>query len=70
LTNSRRFAPVVFNQTSVLINNQTRRFASSLEVKPDEQQAIDLNDKNKRLGVDMTFNEQKHAYVLTFPWNF
>jgi hypothetical protein len=23
-----------------------------------------------RLGVDQKFDAQKHAYVLTFPWNF
>lgn len=25
---------------------------------------------NARLGVDTEFSQQKHAYVLTFPWNF
>ena len=25
---------------------------------------------NKRVGADSEFDEQKHAYVLTFPWNF
>jgi len=28
------------------------------------------SDKNRRLGVDTEFSEQKHGYVLTFPWNF
>ena len=35
-----------------------------------EDSAVELEQKNKKLGVDMVFNEQKHAYVLTFPWNF
>jgi len=39
------------------INSQIRSYATSLEVKPEEQKAIDLNEKNKRLGVDTTFNE-------------
>jgi hypothetical protein len=25
---------------------------------------------NARVGADETFNERKHAYVLTFPWNY
>jgi hypothetical protein len=29
-----------------------------------------LDSRNKKLGVDTVFNQQKHAYVLTFPWNF
>ena len=31
---------------------------------------VDLRDENARLGVDTEFSQQKHAYVLTFPWNF
>ena len=41
-----------------------------MEVKKTEETHIDLDERNKRLGVDMAFSEQKHAYVLTFPWNF
>ena len=29
-----------------------------------------MADMNARLGVDTEFNTKKHAYVLTFPWNF
>ena len=29
-----------------------------------------LESKNARLGIDSQFDSQKHAYVLTFPWNF
>lgn len=25
---------------------------------------------SQRVGADLTFSEKKHAYVLTFPWNF
>jgi hypothetical protein len=38
--------------------------------KPDDSTTLDLDQRNKRLGVDTKFSEQKHAYVLTFPWNF
>lgn len=47
-----------------------RSFATDIEVKKPEEQAIDVDQRNKRLGVDTVFSEQKHAYVLTFPWNF
>jgi len=29
-----------------------------------------LESEYARIGVDSQFSEQKHAYVLTFPWNF
>lgn len=48
---------------------QVRSF-SQLETRKVEEQVIDVDERNRRLGVDMQFNEQKHAYVLTFPWNF
>ena len=35
-----------------------------------QQSDVDLRDENKRLGIDTEFSTQKHAYVLTFPWNF
>ena len=52
-------------------NTQRRQFASAeLELKKKEENALDIDQRNKRLGIDMKFSEQKHAYVLTFPWNF
>lgn len=36
---------------------QQRYFADSLEVKKAEDTQIDLDERNKRLGVDMTFSE-------------
>lgn len=47
-----------------------RSFADSLEVKQQEDKQLDIDSERKRIGVDMQFSEQKHAYVLTFPWNF
>jgi hypothetical protein len=41
-----------------------------LEVKQQAETPEDPVERNRRLGVDMVFSEQKHAYVLTFPWNF
>ena len=29
-----------------------------------------MAEYNFKVGADQTFNEKKHAYVLTFPWNF
>ena len=47
-----------------------RTFSSTgIELK-QEGGALELDQVNKRLGVDTEFNKQKHAYVLTFPWNF
>ena len=47
-----------------------RSFAAEVEVKKPEPKEVDLEALNKKLGVDTKFNESKHAYVLTFPWNF
>ncbi len=67
----RRFLPLVAQRAN-LLNKQVpvRQFASELEVKKAEESAVELDLKNKKLGVDMQFSEQKHAYVLSFPWNF
>ena len=63
--------PLLSTARSLQVQSLPRRFyATEIEVKKHEESAIDLNEKNRKLGVDMTFNEQKHAYVLTFPWNF
>jgi hypothetical protein len=35
-----------------------RRYnATSIEVKKQEETAVDVEQKNRKLGVDMTFNE-------------
>jgi len=65
---SRRLLPAAA-RASIVAGNR-RAFATEIEVKKKEESAVDLDQKNKRLGVDTTFSEQKHAYVLTFPWNF
>jgi hypothetical protein len=63
--------PLLTTARSLQGQSLPRRFyATEIEVKKQEESAVDLNEKNRKLGVDMTFSEQKHAYVLTFPWNF
>jgi hypothetical protein len=47
-----------------------RNFATDIEIKKKEEQGLEIDQRNKKLGIDTVFNEQKHAYVLTFPWNF
>ena len=39
-------------------------------VKKQEPTELSIEEKARRVGADLKFNEQKHAYVLTFPWNF
>ena len=48
-----------------------RGFSDSAVVsQQDARDELDMSDENTRLGVDTEFSAQKHAYVLTFPWNF
>lgn len=47
-----------------------RRFSDAVVSQQQEESEIDTADENTRLGVDVEFSQQKHAYVLTFPWNF
>jgi len=50
---------------------QARSFADVSVVNETPNGEIEsLESKNARLGVDTQFDQQKHAYVLTFPWNF
>ena len=47
------------------------RYMAEVSVVQDSQQDVaSLEAEFARLGVDTVFSEQKHAYVLTFPWNF
>ena len=69
---NRRFLPLLSRSAIMMQQPSVRNFsaATELEIKKQEEQAIELDQKNKKLGVDMKFSEQKHAYVLSFPWNF
>jgi len=55
-----------------LLNNSVRAFSDAPAVQGEEaesevQQELPLN---QRVGADDVFSENKHAYVLTFPWNY
>jgi hypothetical protein len=39
-------------------------------MQQQSQGETSIESLNARLGIDSVFSEQKHAYVLTFPWNF
>ncbi len=56
---------------NAMIRTQTRMFADVSVVKDSQADQVEsIEAKNARLGVDSKFDQQKHAYVLTFPWNF
>lgn len=57
-------------QALQLVRTQPRCFSQAVEVKQEEAQEIDIETRRKNMGVDTEFSEQKHGYVLTFPWNF
>ena len=44
-----------------------RMFSDAVLQKTDENEDMSID---QTMGVDETFDEEKHAYVLTFPWNF
>jgi len=48
-----------------------RLFSADVAVNQDsEGEVVEERSLNERVGADDVFSEQKHAYVLTFPWNF
>ena len=52
---------------------QFRTFSDAVQAPQAEQAAggdSGLAELSQRVGADLTFSEKKHAYVLTFPWNF
>ena len=67
---SRQCLPALL-KTSTLNPPTLRHFSADLEVKKEEMpEEVDIEAQRKRIGIDMQFSQQKHAYVLTFPWNF
>lgn len=42
-------------------------FSDAVLQKTDDSEDMSID---QTMGVDDTFDEEKHAYVLTFPWNF
>ena len=56
-----------------MIMAQQPRFQFSDAVQATEEtpaQERSVAEHNRLVGADSTFNEQKHGYVLAFPWNF
>lgn len=49
-----------------------RAFSDAAVVSQQAQEGgeVDIASENARLGIDTEFSQQKHAYVLAFPWNF
>ena len=48
-----------------------RHFSDAVvEVSEEARGETGISELNERVGADVTFSEKKHAYVLTFPWNF
>ena len=47
-----------------------RGFADAALQQAKTTEGDSIEAMNNRIGVDTQFSEQKHAYVLTFPWNF
>jgi hypothetical protein len=47
-------------------------FSTSVQApqQAKQQQETSIEAHNKKVGADIVFSEQKHGYVLTFPWNF
>lgn len=54
---SKRLAPLVAKQVQMMNVGQQRSFADQLEVKKAEETAINIDEQNKRLGIDMAFSE-------------
>jgi hypothetical protein len=46
---------------------QKRLFSDAVLQRTDDTEEMGIDST---MGVDDTFDEEKHAYVLTFPWNF
>ena len=40
------------------------------EDAPGHHEETSIEAQSKKVGADLVFSEQKHGYVLTFPWNF
>jgi len=55
-----------------LMQTSVRRFSDAVVSQQQQETGgdLDLASENARLGVDTEFEQQKHAYVLTFPWGF
>lgn len=44
--------------------------APAVQAEAEDAQVDTQESLNLRVGADETFSERKHAYVLSFPWNY
>jgi len=70
-----RLQPATYLNRSLLLRSSavSRAFSANVSVMNDADQQGEVESAEARwarLGVDQKFDAQKHAYVLTFPWNF
>ena len=48
-----------------------RYFSADVTIQQEEEAQMESEEQMwARIGADQKFDRQKHAYVLTFPWNF
>lgn len=48
-----------------------RFFSADIQVQKENDAELESPEQMwARIGADQKFDQQKHAYVLTFPWNF
>ena len=53
------------------LNIPKRSFAEVAVVGQQAKSEVESQESIwARMGVDVKFDQQKHAYVLAFPWNF
>ena len=63
-----RAMPVcALRQFSTAAEMSTVEEDKELENMSEEEKLI---AKSKKFGADLAFNERKHGYILSFPWNF
>lgn len=59
-----------------LLSAPQRAFSEAVEEVTEEDKIAAMTDEERliytsqKFGADLTFSEQKHGYVLEFPWNF
>ena len=62
-----------FNQAGLqikplpMVHLPQRVFSEAVLQRTDDAEDMSID---QTMGVDDEFDEEKHAYVLTFPWNF
>ena len=64
------------NHIATAANKRFYSTATHVEVRDEAKSVESMTDEEKliarchKFGADLAFNNKKHAYVLSFPWNF